>query len=196
MKTVNSRTTKYEINDLFLKRSSSLAMSGEAVSRDEVLTLLEAGRWAPSAFNAQPWRFIYALKGTTDFDLFLSFIKESNQVWCKRAGALIVLFSKKTMNDKPNPLNIFDAGSAWENIALQGAGMNLVIHGMAGYDKGILRKELNIGDDYEIDLMIAVGRKGKIEDLPEGLRQRENPNSRNELETMVFEGKEGLKNLK
>ena len=195
MKTINKRTTEYDINDIFLKRFSSLAMSGETISREELLTLLEAGHWAPSAYNAQPWRFAYALKGTMDFDLFLSFIKESNQVWCKMAGALIILLSKKTMNEKVNPLNIFDAGSAWENIALQGADMDLVIHGMAGYNKDILRKELNIGDDYEIDLMIAVGKKGKVEDLPEALQARENPSDRNKLVEMVFEGKEGIRKL-
>ena len=170
-------------------------MSGEGVSKEELMTLLEAGRWAPSAFNAQPWRFIYVLKGTPDFDLFLSFLMEGNQVWCKNAGAFVVVLSKKTSHDKVNPTHMFDTGSAWENIALQASEMNLIAHGMAGYNGEIVKKELNINDDYEIGLMIAIGKLGKIEDLPEPLQEREKPSDRNKLEEMIFEGKEGAKKI-
>ena len=108
MKTVNGRTTEYDISDVFLKRYSPRAMSGEGVSKEELMTLLEAGRWAPSAFNAQPWRFVYALKGTPDFDLFLSFLLEGNQIWCKNAGAFVVVLSKKTSHDKFNATHMLD----------------------------------------------------------------------------------------
>ena len=73
MKTVNSRTTEYNIEDLFLKRYSPRAMSGEPVPIEQLMTLFDAARWAPSASNIQPWRFLYALRGTLDFDLFFSF---------------------------------------------------------------------------------------------------------------------------
>ena len=195
MKTINERTTEYPVNDLFLKRYSPRAMSGEAFEREELMTLFEAGRWAPSAFNAQPWRFIYALKGTPDFELFLSFLMEGNQVWCKNAGAFVVVLSKKTSSGKNNATHLLDTGSAWENIALQGAEMGLVVHGMAGYKADVVIKELNINDDYEIGLMIAIGKPGKIEDLPEALQEREKPSDRNKLEEMVFEGKEGAKKI-
>ena len=195
MKTVNGRTTEYDISDVFLKRYSPRAMSGEGVSKEELMTLLEAGRWAPSAFNAQPWRFVYALKGTPDFDLFLSFLLEGNQIWCKNAGAFVVVLSKKTSHDKFNATHMLDTGSAWENIALQASEMNLIAHGMAGYNGEIVRKEFNVNDDYEIGLMIAIGKPGKIEDLPESLQEREKPSDRNKLEEMIFEGKEGAKKI-
>ena len=195
MKTVNGRTTEYDISDVFLKRYSPRAMSGEGVSKEELMTLLEAGRWAPSAFNAQPWRFVYALKGTPDFDLFLSFLLEGNQIWCKNAGAFVVVLSKKTSHDKFNATHMLDTGSAWENIALQASEMNLIAHGMAGYNGEIVRKEFNVNDDYEIGLMIAIGKLGKIEDLPEPLQEREKPSDRNKLEEMIFEGKEGAKKI-
>lgn len=194
-KTINNRTTEYDINDIFLKRFSSRAMSGEVVSHEELMTLFEAGRWAPSAFNAQPWRFVYAVSGTADFDLFFSFLMESNQVWCKKAGAFVVVLSKKTFNDKPNTKHLIDTGSAWENIALQGAEMNLVIHGIAGCYEEKIKNELNISSDYEIALMIAVGKKGAMEDLPEALREREKPSARKPLIEIVFEGKEGVNKL-
>ena len=196
VKTINNRKTEYDIDDVFLKRFSPRAMSGEAVSKTELMTLFEAARWAPSSSNVQPWRFLYAYKGTPDFDLFFSFLKEKNQVWCHNAGALILLLAKKVRDDgTPHPTHSFDAGSAWENFALQGADMGLVVHPMAGYNAEPLRKELQIPDNYSTELMIAVGRPGAVEELPENLREREKPNDRKALEEIVFEGKEGVRRL-
>jgi nitroreductase len=190
MKTVNSRTTKYPIEDIFLKRYSPRAMSGEGVSKDELMTLLEAARWAPSASNIQPWRFIYALRDAPEFQTFLSFLLEGNKIWCVKAGALVVVISKKN-SDKgiPSPTHSFDAGSAWENLALQASQMNLVAHGMAGIYFDLVKEKLSIPDDYSVEIMIAVGKPGKIEDLPETLREREKPSDRKPLEEIISEGK-------
>ncbi len=200
MKKINGRESSYDINDIFLARHSPRAMAGVLVSQEEILTLLEAARWAPSAGNNQPWRFLYAVKGTPDFDLFFSFLSESNQVWCENAGALIIGLSKKDRVSSKgeiisNPTHSFDAGSAWENLALQGSVMNLVIHGMAGYNAATLKETLSIGDNYQIEIMVAVGYPGKIEDLPELLREREVPSQRKPLEEIAFEGSAGAKKL-
>lgn len=196
MKTINERTTEYDILDVFLERSSQRAMSGEVVSENEIMTLIDAARWAPSAFNAQPWRFLYAVKGTSDFDLFFSFLKEGNQVWCKNAGAFAIVLSRKNMEDgKQNPWHSFDTGSACENFALQGAKMNLVIHTMAGFNSDSVRKVLEINDSYNIEAMIAVGKHGPIDNIPEYLRVLEKPNGRKNLGEICFKGTEGAKKL-
>jgi len=196
MKTVNERRTEYDVDDIFLKRYSPRAMSGEAVSLVELMTLLDAARWAPSAFNAQPWRFLYAVRDTSDFDLFLSFLNESNQLWCKNAGAFVVVLSKNNREDGSlNSYSSFDTGSACENLALEGVKINLVIHTMAGFNSEVLRKELEIKDEYKIEVMVAVGKKGNAEDLPDYLREREKPSDRKNLEEICFNGKEGAKKL-
>ncbi|MBP6904894.1 MAG: nitroreductase family protein [Candidatus Pacebacteria bacterium] len=196
MKIVNTRTTEYDINDIFLKRYSPRAMSGESISRNELMTLFEAARWAPSSRNEQPWRFLYAFKNTPDFELFFSFLTESNQLWCKQASVLIIGLSKKIGQDgNPNPKHSLDTGAAWENFALQGTNAGLVIHGMGGYHEEILRNELNLSNEYQIELMITVGKPGKIEELPEKLQEREKPSHRKNLEEIIFEGKEGVKKL-
>ncbi len=194
MKNINSRNTEYNIDDLFLKRYSPRAMSGESVLREELMTLFDAARWAPSAMNFQPWRFLYSMKGSSDFELFLSFIKESNQVWCKNSGVIIIVFSKnKTQDGKVNPFHSFDTGAAWENLALQGTQMNLVVHPLGGFEPEMIRSSLNVSEDYSIEAMIVVGKHGKIEDLPEKLQEREKPSGRNNLEQIVFEGRDGIK---
>ena len=197
MKNINNRISEYDINDIFLKRFSPRAMSGEVVSKEDVSMLVEAARWAPSASNTQPSRYLYALRGTPDFDTFLSFLVEANQTWCKNAGAFLILLSRNVRDEgKPNPTHSFYAGASWENLALQGVDMNLVIHAMAGYNGELLRSELNIPAEYSIEVMIAIGKPGKIEDLPEKYQEREAPSLRKPLEEILFEGKEGATHLK
>lgn len=190
MRTINSRTTEYEINDLFLKRHSPRAMSGEKVSKEELMTLFEAARWAPSSYNLQPWRFIYAMRDTKEFENIFSFLVDFNKSWCINAGALIVTISKKT-DDKgqPSVTHSFDTGSAWENLALQAETMGLVAHGMSGFDYAMAKEKLGVPDDYNVEMIIAIGKHGKIEDLPETMRAGETPNDRKPLEGMIFEGK-------
>jgi nitroreductase len=190
MKTINNRTTEYEIQNIFLERYSPRAMSGEAVSKEELMTLFEAARWAPSAFNAQPWRFIYSMRDTPDFEKLMSFLVPFNQDWCKKAGALVVTISHKNKKDgTPSHSHSLDTGAAWENLALQASNMNLIAHGMTGIHFDLIKKELNIPDDYRVEMMLAIGKHGKIEDLPEPLRARETPSDRKPLSEIVFENK-------
>ena len=160
------------------------------MSKEELMTLFEAARWAPSSNNLQPWRFIYAMRDTLEFQTFLSFLAEGNRIWCAKAGLLIVTISNKlTPKGTPYVTHSFDAGSAWENLALQAAAINLVAHGMAGFDYKMAKEKLNIPEDYAVEMMIAVGKPGKIEDLPETMRAGEKPNDRKPLSEIVFEGK-------
>ena len=197
MKKINERTTEYDdVDDIFLKRYSPRALSDKALTKIELMAMFEAARWAPSAFNIQPWRFLYAIKGTPDFDLFLSFLNEGNRVWCENAGALIIGLSQKIQDDgRPSAKYSLGTGAAWENLALQATKMNLVAHGMSGFDEKMLVEKLEITDRYQVELMIAIGYHGKIEDLPEKMREGEKPNDRKKLEEIVFEGAEGAKKL-
>ena len=71
---------------------------------------------------------------------------------------------------------------------MQATDLGLIAHGMAGFDSALAKKELSISDDYKIEMMIAIGKPGKTEDLPEQLREREKPSDRKPLEEIVFEG--------
>jgi len=189
MKNINSRTTEYPIDDIFLKRYSPRAMSGEGFSREEFMTIFEAGRWAPSSNNSQPWRFLYATIGTPNFEKFLSFVVDKNQIWCKKAGVLVIVLSKNNLENGTLSIpHSFDTGAAWENIALQSTQIGFIAHAMGGFYRDVVKKELSIPDDYTVEIMIAIGKPGKIEDLPEALHEREKPNDRKKLEEIVFEG--------
>ena len=191
MKTVNGRTAEYEIEDIFLKRYSPRAMSGEKITETDLMTLFEAARWAPSSFNTQPWRFIYAMRDTPEFDNLFSLLVQFNKDWCKNASVLVVTISKKTSNsgEHANVTHSFDSGAAWENLALQATSMGLIAHGMNGFDYDMAKTKLTVPDDFNVEMMIAIGKPGKIEDLPEQMHKGEIPNDRKPLKEIVFKGK-------
>ena len=184
------RRLDFDIDRIFLNRWSPRSMSGDEISRDVLFSLFEAARWAPSSNNNQPWRFIYACRNTDRWPIFFDLLTEQNKIWAKNAAVLIVVVSKKTFdyNEKPARTHSYDAGAAWENFALQGSLKALVVHGMQGFDYDRARKTLNIPDVFQVEAMIAVGKPGKKEDLPEGLQKREMPSPRKNLSEIVMEG--------
>lgn len=165
-------------------------MNAEPISKEEMLTLFEAARWAPSTYNEQEWRFLYALRDTAQWQTFFDLLVEGNQAWCQKAALLCVVLAHKVFsrNGKPNPVHVFDAGLAFENLALQGATMGLVVHGMAGFDFQKARTALSVPDDYAVCAMFAVGRPGDPNDLPPELRSRDVPSQRKPVTEIICEG--------
>lgn len=187
--TLSTRKADYSVDKIFINRWSPRAMSGEHISDEELYTLFEAARWAPSEYNNQPWRFIYAKRETFFWEKFFNFLVPFNQSWCKNAAALVVLISKKTLDSgKSSQTHSFDAGAAWQSLALQGSIMGLVVHGMAGFDYAKVKQELGIPDEYSVEVMIAVGRPADKVVLPEDLRHYERPSDRKPLKQLIFEG--------
>ena len=186
----DKRSADYPIDKLFLDRWSPRAMTGAPIPRADLLTLFEAARWAPSSYNNQPWRMLYALRDTEHWQTFFDLMVEGNQSWAKNAGALLLFLSKKTFdyNGKPSITHSFDAGAAWENLSLQGSLKGYVVHGMQGFDYERARNALNVPDDFQIEAMVAVGFPGSAEVLPEKLRSKEAPSDRRKLEETICEG--------
>lgn len=184
------RQAGHPIDDLFLRRWSPRALSGEEISETELLSLFEAARWAPSSYNGQPWRFLYARRGTPAWQKFFDLMVEFNQGWAVKAAALVVVVSRETFehNGKPARTHSFDAGAAWMSLALQATLKGLVAHGMQGFDYDRAKEVLGVPDSYQVEAMVAVGRPGERDDLPEKMRETEQPNSRKSVSEIAFEG--------
>jgi nitroreductase len=166
-------------------------MSGEPVTQEELMILFEAARWAPSTYNEQEWRFLFARAGSEHWPTFFDLLTPANQEWCTRAGALIVGLSLQnfTRNGKPNPVHTLDTGLAVENLLLQGASLGLVCHGMAGFDRGRARGALHVPEDVDVEVMIAVGRPGDPHELPEKYRDMDlSPTGRKPVGEFTREG--------
>ncbi len=186
-----NRRPDYPVHPILVSRWSPRAMSGEPLPDRDLMTLFEAARWAPSSFNEQPWRMIYARRDTPRWQTFLDLLVPGNREWCVNAAVLVVFVSRKTftLNNKPNLVHTFDCGSAWENLALQASVMGLVAHGMAGFDREKARRELGVPDEFDVEAMCAIGRRGRKEDLPPHLREREVVSGRKPVKDIIAEGR-------
>lgn len=184
------RKPTYPINGLILNRWSPRSMTGEELGDDVIMSLFEAARWAPSSFNNQPWRFIYAKRNTEHWDRLFNLLTDGNKIWTKNAALLVVVVSRKNFeyNEKPARTHQFDAGSAWENLAIEAASRGIVAHGMQGFDYEKSRVTLGIPDDYEVMAMIAIGKRGLRQNLPPELQEKEKLNDRKPLKEIIMEG--------
>jgi nitroreductase len=193
MQEAESETTRkptYPINPLIINRWSPRSMTGEELSDNDIMPLFEAARWAPSSFNNQPWRFIYAKRNTEHWDRLFNLLADANKIWAKNAALLVVVISRKNFeyNEKPARTYQFDAGSAWVNLALEASSKGIVAHGMQGFDYEKSRTALGIPADFEVMAMIAIGKKGSKENLPSELQEKEKPTDRKPLKEIIMEG--------
>src|SRR6185436_15139753 len=172
------------------RRWSPRAMTGAAVGAADLTTVFEAARWAPSTYNEQEWRFLYAHREGPHWQTFFDLLAEANRAWCQKAGVLVVVISHTVFarNGKPNRVHTFDTGAAFENLALQGCAMGLVVHGMMGFDYDKAKQALTVPDDYAVEAMVAIGHPGDPNDLPEALRKIETPSQRKPVEEISREG--------
>jgi len=185
-----ARQPTLPINPLFLNRWSPRSMTGEEMDDDTIMSLFEAARWAPSSYNNQPWRFIYAKRNTPYWNKLFDLVAEPNKVWAKNAALIVVVVSNKyfDINGKYSITHQYDAGAAWENLALEASTRELVAHGMQGFDYERARTDLGIPDSFDVMAMIAIGKRGPKENLPKNLQEKEVPNGRKSLREIVMEG--------
>jgi nitroreductase len=185
------RTPEYDIDPIFLNRWSPRAMTGEPLDEAEFLPLFEAARWAPSAYNNQHWRFVYATRADDEWDTFVDLLTEDNQTWAANASVLVAIFSKTTLdhNGEPAPTRSFDTGAAWQNLALEGTRRGLALHPMAGFDWDRIHEALGVPDDeFDVEAMVAIGKRAPTDTLPEELQGREAPSDRKPLADIVSHG--------
>lgn len=185
------RQTRYPIAELFIKRRSQRAMSGEAISHDELMLLFEAARWAPSSFNSQPWRFMYALKGSTQlWNMFFDLLMPANKLWAKNAGALVVVVAQKNFEKtgKPSVTHSYDTGAACQNLALQAFLSGMIAHPIGGFYYDNARHVLQIPDSYAVQVMFAIGRPGLATMLPPEIADTDVVTDRKPLKDIVCEG--------
>lgn len=192
-----ARRPDHPIHPMFTQRWSPRAFTGEAISESELFTLLEAGRWAPSAYNSQPWRFVYARRGTPAWNPIFEALVGFNQGWTHSAAALVVIVSATESAGRdggepnPNPWHAFDSGAAWASIAFQATLLGWSTHAMAGYEAEQLAQAIALPARHVIEAVVAIGRRGKKELLDAELQEMESPNNRRPLTELVEEGRFG-----
>lgn len=189
---MTQRTADPKVLPLIHQRWSPRAFDASPVNEDDLRVMFEAAGWAPSAFNLQPWTFLFAVRGDANWERFLSILIPFNASWVKEAGALVFLLSRTTQGSgdevKPSHSHSFDAGAAWAMLSLQALNMGYHTHAMVGIDFDAAKRELAVPDDHKIEAAIAIGRKGNPATLPEALQAREAPSGRKPVSEIAFAG--------
>ena len=134
------RTADHAIDPIYLDRWSPRAFTGEAMPQETLLSLFEAARWAPSAANGQPWRFVYGHRGTEAFERIYNTLDEGNRRWADKAAVLAVIISQTHRANaagemRPAYTHAFDTGAAWAYLALEATRAGYHSHGMGGIDR-------------------------------------------------------------
>ncbi|WP_225205903.1 nitroreductase family protein [Novosphingobium huizhouense] len=179
---MTARSANPLVLPLIVDRWSPRSFDATAVPQADLHVILEAAGLAPSAYNHQPWRFLYALRGDANWDHFVSLLVPGNAVWAKDAGALLFVLSQSTFprpdGAKANRSASFDAGAAWALLALQATHMGYHAHAMVGIEFPRVREELGIPEDVRVEAAVAIGRRDAPAKLPDGYREREAPSAR------------------
>lgn len=175
-----SRNPVAEIDSMFIDRWSPRAFEPIPLTQQQIESLFEAARWAPSCFNAQPWLFLYAAT-PEDRERFLPALVEGNQSWARNASLLVFLLCRRHFrhNAQENRHAPFDAGAAWMSLALQARKMGLYAHAMAGFSREKAYEILKApAEEYDVMAAIAVGYRADPAVLPEPVAARELPSDR------------------
>jgi nitroreductase len=158
------------------------------VDDDQLTTLLEAARWAPSANNSQPWRFLVTHRGDHDFDRLADVLAAGNRGWAAHASAL-VLVAAQTVDEtgRPRPWAWYDTGQAVAALSVQAQVEGLAVHQMGGFDADAARHAFGLDETLVPVVVLAVGRRDADADLPEPLASRERaPRTREPLDVLLL----------
>ena len=189
----SSRSPEAEVDAQFVDRWSRRAISERALSAEQIASLFEAARWAPSANNLQPWLFIYASRPES-LAVARGLLLETNQRWASRAPLLVFVFARKRHPTTGVALRTaaFDTGAAWQSLALQAHQLGLSTRAMGGIHHAAVYEALGVSaEDFESMVGIAVGYPDEREVLPSDLHEKEQPNTRKSVREFAFEGRYG-----
>lgn len=189
--------TQVPIDNTIAHRWSGRAFdTHKAVSHEQVLSLLEAARWAPSCFGNQPWRFIYWERDSdrANWQKAYDFLSPGNQAWVRDAPLLVLVTADKLFshNNAVNRWAQYDTGAAAVSLCLQATSMGLMAHQMGGFDVDGLRAAFAIPEQYTLMAVIAVGYQAVLDSLDEEERERElAERRRHPLGSLFFRGSWG-----
>jgi nitroreductase len=187
--------TSRPIHELLARRWSTRAFdASKPVSREQLTTVLEAGRWAPSCNGDEPWRYLIwdRKRDPEGFNKAFDCLSENNRKWVKNVPVLMLSCAGSNFEatGKPNRWTQHDVGAASVSMALQAEAMGLMVHQMGGFDADKARAAFAIPADYTPMAMIAVGYQAASADvLDEETKAKElRPRGRKPLAERFFEG--------
>lgn len=185
----------HPVHDLIARRWSPYGFADRSVSQEDLLSLFEAARWAPSSYNEQPWSYLLATRDEpAEFARLLSCLVEGNQQWAQAAPVLLLCCTNQKFagNDKPNAAAVHDLGLAAANLSLEATSRGLHVHQMIGILPSKARAVFAIPENIDPVTAMAIGYAADPADLEDKFRERDTrPRKRKPLAEFVFAGKWG-----
>lgn len=189
---MDMRQSMKGVHRLLIDRWSPRAFDQTSIEERELEIIFEGAGLAPSAFNYQPWRFLYAHRESAEWGRFLALLNPFNRGWAQNASVLVFIISDTTMDQGEaaslSHSHSFDAGAAWAQLALQATALGLHAHAMTGIEFDRIRTELNVPPHFRIEAAVAIGRRASPETLPEALREKEIPSGRKPVDEIAIAG--------
>ena len=189
--------TQEKIDDLLAKRWSGRAYDvNRQVTQQDIISLLEAARWAPSCFGDEPWRYIVCDKAINEaaWDKAFACLAEGNQSWAVNAPILILALANTIFshNDNANRWAQYDTGAATMSLCIQASSLGLMVHQMGGFSADKAADVFSIPDQYTSMAMMTVGYQLAKDKINEELLERESSErKRNPLAEQFFDGEWG-----
>lgn len=186
-------TTQAPVNEVIANRWSGRAYdASKAVSNEQIISLCEAARWAPSCFGDEPWRFIVWNKNTdlASWQKAFDCLVPGNQEWVKDAPVLLLTCADTLFghNQKPNRWAQYDTGAAAENLCLQAEDLGLMAHQMGGFNVDAARDAFSIPEQFTLMAMVAVGYAADIKTVTgEALNRETAARKRKPLSELFFD---------
>jgi nitroreductase len=190
--TSKTAETSAPILPVLAERWSPRSFDGSyELSDQDLLSILEAGRWAPSGNNVQPWRFSAAKRGSDVFGIIAANLGGFNAAWSPKSAAYIVVSAFKNGNEhQPGSTSQFDAGLAASQIMIQTHGLGLHAHVMGGIEHEAMHAALGYPENLDVLVVIALGKLASADELEQPARDRElAPRTRLDLSEIVLHGK-------
>lgn len=183
-------STSAPLHPLLAQRWSPRAWSPEPVTSQRARPLFEAARWAPSAMNGQPWRFVVGHRGDATWDVLHDALMPGNQPWAESAPLLVLALTQTTDDEgRPRPTAAYELGLAVSQLTVQAHAGGLHVHQMGGFSSDAVRGALALPETMTPYVVLAIGEYGDPETLAEPYRSRElAPRTRLPLEETVFAG--------
>jgi len=183
--------TAVEIHEVLANRRSPRSLDSTAVlSNQDLIAILEAARWAPSANNGQPWRFFVGIRSDEVFGQILDSLASFNQGWAHRSSALILIAGVHSREDgTPNKGFLYDCGLAVAQMVVETHHRGLVAHQMTGFDAAKAAENLGVEPSLTPVAVIAIGKQAPADLLQGAMLERETaPRERKALHDIVLKG--------
>jgi len=165
----------FPINDICKNRWSPRAFSNQKIEKEKLQSIFEAARWSPSAFNAQPWRFLIGYKDDENYRKIFESLVEFNQNWAGKAPILILNCYQLNFshNLQPNNTAKYDLGQSVAHYSIEAVNQGLFTHQMTGFDAEKANLSFNLGEQITAFSVTALGYLGEVESLPEDMQKME-----------------------